>query len=114
MKNHNVFSRDHLTMSISCCVSAAGSEISKKLKLTYKTSTSKLVSSFRAASTAYQQVREFRGHRDGVWEVNTSKSDSQVIGTASAGNVKHVNLFHVQVALLSNLLFFLHIYDGST
>ena len=63
----------------------AGSQISQKLKLTYKTSTSKIVSSFRAAPPAYQLERDFRGHRDGVWEVSVSPSEPHVIGTASAG-----------------------------
>jgi len=33
-----------------------------------------------------QAVKEYRGHRDGVWEVTAcGRSDAQVIGTASAG-----------------------------
>lgn len=65
-------------------VKKSGSQISQKLKLTYKTSANKLVSSFKQVSTSCQLVREFRGHRDGVWEVNVSKTDPQVIATASA------------------------------
>ena len=64
----------------------AGSHISQKLKLTYKTSTSKLVSSFKGAPSGSQLVCMFSGHRDGVWEVNASKVDGRIIGTASAGN----------------------------
>ncbi|XP_046553137.1 LOW QUALITY PROTEIN: WD repeat-containing protein 37-like [Haliotis rubra] len=62
----------------------AASQISQKIKTTYKASTSKIVSSFRAPSAAYNLVRVYRGHRDGVWEVSVSKSGHQVIGTASA------------------------------
>lgn len=69
-----------------CYVYTAGSQISQRLKLTYKTSTSKIVSSFKTTTFGFQTVREFRGHRDGVWEVNVSKLDPQIIGTASAGN----------------------------
>ena len=67
---------------------SAGSQISQKLKLTYKTSTSKIVSSFKTATPGFKMVRDFRGHRDGVWEVAACKLDHQVIGTASAGKYK--------------------------
>lgn len=62
----------------------SGSQISQKLKLTYKTSTSKIVSSFKPTTSGCQLAREFRGHRDGVWEVSVSHTDPHVIGTASA------------------------------
>ncbi|XP_076437276.1 WD repeat-containing protein 37-like [Babylonia areolata] len=58
--------------------------VGQKIKTTYKASTSKLVSSFRAPNTAYSLVRAYRGHRDGVWEVSVSPPCHQVIGTASA------------------------------
>ncbi|XP_012945189.1 WD repeat-containing protein 37 [Aplysia californica] len=59
-------------------------QLSQRIKTTYKQSTSKLVSSFRAPSTAYSLVREYRGHRDGVWEVSVSRSQSnQVMATAA-------------------------------
>jgi len=65
---------------------AAGSQISQRLKLTYKTSTSKIVSSFKNNTFGLQAVKEYRGHRDGVWEVTAcGRSDAMVIGTASAG-----------------------------
>ena len=63
-------------------------QLSQRIKTTYKQSTSKLVSSFRQPHTAYALVRHYRGHRDGVWEVNVSRSQhtgGQVIATASAG-----------------------------
>lgn len=59
--------------------------VSQKIKTTYKASTSKLVSSFRAPNNAYSLVRTYRGHRDGVWEVCVSRSNHQIVGTASAG-----------------------------
>jgi hypothetical protein len=64
----------------------AGSQISQKLKLTYKSSTSRIVSSFKPISSGCQLIKEYHGHRDGVWEVNVSRTDPHVIGTASAGN----------------------------
>ena len=69
----------------SSSLTSAGSQISQKLKLTYKTSTSKIVSSFRTSTSASQVVRDFRGHRDGVWEVTVSRTEPRVIATASAG-----------------------------
>ncbi|KAK2143224.1 hypothetical protein LSH36_863g00028 [Paralvinella palmiformis] len=63
---------------------SAGSQISQKLKLTYKSSTSRIVSSFKPISSGSQLIKEYHGHRDGVWEVNVSHTDSHVIGTASA------------------------------
>jgi len=65
----------------------AASHISQKIKKSYIASTSKLVSSFRQASPAYVVVKTFLGHKDGVWEVNVSRHDSMVIGTASAGDL---------------------------
>ncbi|XP_041371688.1 WD repeat-containing protein 37-like isoform X2 [Gigantopelta aegis] len=60
------------------------SQLSQRIKTTYKASTSKIVSSFRPQSTLYNLVRIYRGHRDGVWDVSASKSGHQVIGTACA------------------------------
>ncbi|CAL1531207.1 unnamed protein product [Lymnaea stagnalis] len=61
------------------------SQLSQRIKTTYKQSTSKLVSSFRTPNPVYSVVKHFRGHRDGVWEVSVSRSHThQVIGTASA------------------------------
>lgn len=67
------------------CFSTAGSQISQKIKTTYKTSTSRLVSTFKAATVGCDPAKEFTGHRDGVWEVSVSKLGQKVIGTASAG-----------------------------
>ncbi|XP_077993464.1 WD repeat-containing protein 37-like [Glandiceps talaboti] len=64
------------------------SQLSQKLKTTYKASTSKIVSSFKtgtsASSSICQLVRPYRGHRDGVWEVCATRSGPPIIGTASA------------------------------
>lgn len=68
---------------------AAASHISQKIKKSYIASTSKLVSSFRQAAPAYSVVKGFHGHKDGVWEVNISRLDNQIIGTASAGKQKY-------------------------
>lgn len=69
----------------------SGTQISQKLKLTYKTSTNKLVSSFRSGGgSLHQQLREFRGHNDGVWDVATSKTDQLLIGTASADQTARI------------------------
>jgi len=44
------------------------------------------VSSFKNNTFGLQAVKEYRGHRDGVWEVTAcGRSDVLVIGTASAG-----------------------------
>ena len=70
----------------------ASSQLSQRLKMTYKTSTSRIVSSFRPVSAGWRMVREYRGHRDGVWEVNVSHTDAGIIGTASAGNTNSLAL----------------------
>ncbi|KAJ8307474.1 hypothetical protein KUTeg_015558 [Tegillarca granosa] len=68
----------------------AASQISQKIKTTYKASTSKIVSSFRNPSPVYFVVNSYRGHRDGVWEVSVSRSSQQIIGTASADQTARV------------------------
>ncbi|XP_074653054.1 WD repeat-containing protein 37-like [Tubulanus polymorphus] len=75
---------DNTTESSGAKAKKSGSQISQKIKTTYKASTSRIVSSFKTASTGCQFVREYRGHRDGVWEVNVSCTSPQVVGTASA------------------------------
>lgn len=74
--------------SISFFIFTAASQISQKIKTTYKASTSKFVSSFRNSSLLFSVVRKFEGHRDGIWEVMVSRAShpgQQVLGTASAG-----------------------------
>lgn len=70
-------------------------QLSQKIKTTYKASTSKLVSSFRAPNTAYSLIRNYRGHRDGVWEVSVARPCHQVIGTASADHT--ARLFSIEL-----------------
>ena len=70
---------------------SAGSQISQKIKSTYKTSTSRLANTFKSGinqSGCAQFVRLFASHTDGVWEVSVSQyGPARVIGTASAGNL---------------------------
>uniref|UniRef100_A0A8C6PNV0 WD repeat-containing protein 37 n=1 Tax=Nothobranchius furzeri TaxID=105023 RepID=A0A8C6PNV0_NOTFU len=62
------------------------SQLSQKLKTTYKASTSKIVSSFKATSTraVCQLVKEYVGHRDGIWDLSVTRTQPVVLGTASA------------------------------
>nr|XP_054516620.1 WD repeat-containing protein 37 isoform X7 [Pan troglodytes] len=62
------------------------SQLSQKLKTTYKASTSKIVSSFKTTTSraACQLVKEYIGHRDGIWDVSVAKTQPVVLGTASA------------------------------
>lgn len=51
-----------------------------------KAQTSKIVSSFKSPSTANCQfVKEYSGHRDGLWDVALPHTGQPVIGTCSAG-----------------------------
>nr|KAG5703761.1 hypothetical protein BaRGS_009559 [Batillaria attramentaria] len=76
-------------------------QLSQKIKTTYKASTSKLVSSFRAPNTAYSLVRNYRGHRDGVWEVSVARPCHQVIGTASADHTARLFSIETGACLLT-------------
>ncbi|XP_013773727.1 WD repeat-containing protein 37-like [Limulus polyphemus] len=66
--------------------SLTASQLSQKIKSTYKlkASTSKIVSSFKTPTVACRLIREYIGHRDGVWEVSVSRCGVPVIATASA------------------------------
>ncbi|XP_054264669.1 WD repeat-containing protein 37 isoform X2 [Macrosteles quadrilineatus] len=59
---------------------------SQKLKTAHKlkAQTSKIVSSFKGPTVGCNLVREFTGHRDGVWEVAVARPGQPIIGTASA------------------------------
>lgn len=51
-----------------------------------KAQTSKIVSSFKSPSIANCQfVKEYSGHRDGLWDVALPHTGQPVIGTCSAG-----------------------------
>lgn len=56
-----------------------------KVKASHKirAQTSRIVSSFKAQSVVSSMVKEFNGHKDGVWQVAT-KIGQPIIGTASA------------------------------
>lgn len=68
----------------------AVSSSSQKIKTAHKlkAQTSKIVSSFKGPTLNSTLVREFSGHRDGIWEVNVARPGQPLIGTASAG--KHI------------------------
>ncbi|XP_077866525.1 WD repeat-containing protein 37-like, partial [Saccoglossus kowalevskii] len=90
-------SLDGAKMSVKVKENRGTSQLSHKLKTTYKASTSKIVSSFKTgtsgSSSMCQIIRAFRGHRDGVWEVCASKSGQPVLGTASADRT--ARLWHI-------------------
>ncbi|CAF4768188.1 WD repeat-containing protein 37 [Pieris napi] len=59
---------------------------SQKVKTSHKlrVQTSKIVSSFKAPTYNCQLVREFTGHKDGIWDVSSARPGQALIGTASA------------------------------
>lgn len=63
-----------------------GNVSSQKLKTAHKlkAQTSKIVSSFKGPNTQCTMIREYVGHKDGVWEVSVARAEQPVIGTASA------------------------------
>ena len=85
---------------------------SQKVKTSHKlkVQTSKIVSSFKAPTYNCQLVKEFTGHKDGIWDVSTARPGQALIGTASAGNDYHqagrVTLFTIFCFIL--LLFIAH------
>jgi len=63
----------------------SSSHISQKLKTTYKSGTSKLVSSFKPASNVICKIsQELHGHKDGVLDVSSNPFDSNLVGSASS------------------------------
>lgn len=76
--------------SVSTSVRSSGKQkfsSQQKLKTTnkLKAQTSKIVSSFKTPSLNCSMVREFSGHKDGIWDVGVAHSGQPLIGTASAG-----------------------------
>lgn len=59
----------------------------QKLKTAHKlkAQTSKIVSSFKTPAVNCSMVKEFVGHKDGIWDVEVTHTDQRLIGTASAG-----------------------------
>ena len=49
-----------------------------------KAQTSKIVSSFKTPAVSCNFVREYKGHRDGIWDVCVSNVNTPLVGTASA------------------------------
>lgn len=66
----------------------------QKLKATHKlkAQTSKIVSSFKTPTLNCSMVREFNGHKDGIWDVGVAQNGQPLIGTASAGELKCLRL----------------------
>ncbi|XP_057369866.1 WD repeat-containing protein 37-like isoform X1 [Daphnia carinata] len=63
--------------------SSTGSAQKMKPSHRLKAQTSRIVSSFKAPAITCALSRQFRGHRDGVWDVTTSKT-FPLVGSASA------------------------------
>lgn len=70
-----------------CCLFLVSST-SQKSKTAHKlkAQTSKIVSSFKAPQFNCAVLKEFVGHKDGIWEVSVARLGIPAIGTASAGN----------------------------
>lgn len=63
------------------------SSSSQKSKTAHKlkAQTSKIVSSFKAPTFNCALLKDYVGHKDGVWEISVARPGVPVIGTASAG-----------------------------
>ncbi|TRY63143.1 hypothetical protein TCAL_00346 [Tigriopus californicus] len=55
-----------------------------------KAHTSKIVSSFKPPQINTARVREYKGHRDGIWDVDVSKVGHPLIATASADKTARI------------------------
>ncbi|CAH1400131.1 unnamed protein product [Nezara viridula] len=77
---------DHPEVSLKVSSKQKGPSSSQKLKTAHKlkAQTSKIVSSFKTPSVNCNLIKEYLGHRDGVWDVSVGKPGQFVIGTASA------------------------------
>lgn len=75
---------------------------SQKVKTSHKlrVQTSKIVSSFKAPTYNCQLVREFMGHKDGIWDVASARPGQALIGTASAGNAFVIVYYSIIVLLV--------------
>ncbi|XP_031780116.1 WD repeat-containing protein 37 [Nasonia vitripennis] len=69
-----------------------GGSSAHKVKTSHKlkAQTSKIVSSFKNPTMTCSMQREYRGHRDGVWEVSVGRSSQPIIATASADHTARV------------------------
>ncbi|XP_062509455.1 WD repeat-containing protein 37-like isoform X2 [Corticium candelabrum] len=69
----------------------SSSQISQKLKTTYKAGTSKIVSSFKnSVNVDCAVLKEYLGHNDGVWDVSFAHHGQPLIATASADKTARV------------------------
>ncbi|KAF4518979.1 hypothetical protein B566_EDAN007767 [Ephemera danica] len=75
-----------LKQKVSKSFSVSHQSSSQRLKAAtkLKAQTSKIVSSFKGTLVTCALLREFSGHRDGVWEVSCGRPGQPIIGTASA------------------------------
>uniref|UniRef100_T1J3Q0 WD repeat-containing protein 37 n=1 Tax=Strigamia maritima TaxID=126957 RepID=T1J3Q0_STRMM len=68
------------------------SQTTHLIKTTHKlkAQTSKIVSSFKAPTLGSHLIREYTGHRDGVWEISVPRAGQNMIGTASADHTARI------------------------
>jgi len=81
-----------------CCI-VGGLPGQQKVALRLKQQTSKIVSSFKANVISCTLVKDFAGHKDGIWDVNAvAKLGVPVIGTASAGKIilNRIRMYSIQ------------------
>lgn len=78
--------------NISKMIGKKFSSSSQKSKTAYKlkAQTSKIVSSFKTPNFNCSLIKQFPGHKDGVWEVSVGRQGLPVIGTASADHSAHI------------------------
>lgn len=74
-------SSTHKTLKAKLSSATGGSKAKASNKI--KAQTSRIVSSFKAPTVVSTVVREFAGHKDGIWQV-AAKAGQPIIGTASA------------------------------
>jgi len=69
------------------CVFVGGIPGQQKVALRLKAQTSRIVSSFKTSTVSCSLVKEFSGHKDGVWDVTSCRLGIPIIGTAGAGKL---------------------------
>ncbi|XP_015037257.1 WD repeat-containing protein 37 isoform X3 [Drosophila pseudoobscura] len=74
-------SSTHKSLKAKLSSATGGSKVKASNKI--KAQTSRIVSSFKAQTVVSSVVREFGGHKDGIWQV-AAKAGQPIIGTASA------------------------------
>ena len=55
-----------------------------------KAHTSKIVSSFKTPSYNCSLVKDYKGHKDGIWDISVSKLGHPMVGTASADKTARI------------------------